>query len=299
MTKLNSTQIEHLNTTFQGRVTFDDVERMLYGHDIAAMPSLIKPLIGNTIPDAVVQPATEEELAGLVPWAAKNRIPLTPRGKASSGYGGVLPVKQGIVVDFYRMKKILSIDAATADRHRPARHRLGEARPRAEEAGADPAHSTPPAIRAPPSAAGWPRAAPASARSRRAGFGTTSCRARVVLPDGTVKDVRGRGSRPDQRGGGDHRSHQRGHPPRPAADEELEVVAIGCPNAPRPPEADAGDDRRETPHLVARLHQPADGRAEEPGPAHGAHGPSGRRAGAPAGLLHRHPGLPGEGSSRR
>jgi hypothetical protein len=26
--------------SFQDRVTFDDVERMLYGHDIAAMPSL-------------------------------------------------------------------------------------------------------------------------------------------------------------------------------------------------------------------------------------------------------------------
>jgi len=110
MTKLNNALIEYLKNTFQDRVTFDDVERMLYGHDIAAMPSLIKPLIGNTIPDAVVQPASEEELQKLTSWAAGNRIPLTPRGKASSGYGGVLPVEQGIVVDFYRLKKILSMD---------------------------------------------------------------------------------------------------------------------------------------------------------------------------------------------
>ena len=46
----------------------------------------------------------------LVRWAAKNRIPLTPRGKASSGYGGVLPVKKGIVVDFYRMNSVIKID---------------------------------------------------------------------------------------------------------------------------------------------------------------------------------------------
>ena len=110
MTKLNNTLIKYLKNTFQDRVTFDDVERILYGHDIAAMPSLIKPLIGNTIPDAVVQPASEEELQKLTSWAAGNRIPLTPRGKASSGYGGVLPVEQGIVVDFYRLKKILSMD---------------------------------------------------------------------------------------------------------------------------------------------------------------------------------------------
>ncbi|MFC2008378.1 FAD-binding and (Fe-S)-binding domain-containing protein, partial [Chloroflexota bacterium] len=38
-------------------------------------------------------------------------IPLTPRGKASSGYGGAIPVKHGIVVDFYRMKNIVSIDS--------------------------------------------------------------------------------------------------------------------------------------------------------------------------------------------
>ena len=53
MTKLNNTLIEYLKNMFQDRVTFDDVERMLYGHDIAAMPSLIIPLIGNTIPDEI------------------------------------------------------------------------------------------------------------------------------------------------------------------------------------------------------------------------------------------------------
>ena len=110
MSNISKTHKEYLKEKFKDRVTFDDVERMLYGHDIAAMPSLIKPLIGDTTPDAVVQPQSEEELKELVMWAAKNHIPLTPRGKASSGYGGVLPVENGIVVDFYRIKKVLSID---------------------------------------------------------------------------------------------------------------------------------------------------------------------------------------------
>ena len=110
MSNLSNTHKEYLKEKFKDRVNFDDVERMLYSHDIAAMPSLIKPLIGDTTPDAVVQPQSEEELKELVAWAAKNHIPLTPRGKASSGYGGVLPVENGIVVDFYRMKKVLSID---------------------------------------------------------------------------------------------------------------------------------------------------------------------------------------------
>ncbi len=103
-------QREHLKNTFGQRVSFDRVERKLYGHDIAAMPKLIRPLLGNTIPDAVVQPVTEKEVADLVRWAGEQNIPLTPRAKASSGYGGVIPVKQGVVVDFYRMKKIINID---------------------------------------------------------------------------------------------------------------------------------------------------------------------------------------------
>jgi len=110
MSNLSNTHKEYLKEKFKDRVNFDDVERMLYSHDIAAMPSLIKPLIGDTTPDAVVQPQSEEELKELVMWAAKNHVPLTPRGKASSGYGGVLPVENGIVVDFYRMKKVLSVD---------------------------------------------------------------------------------------------------------------------------------------------------------------------------------------------
>jgi Fe-S oxidoreductase/FAD/FMN-containing dehydrogenase len=110
MTKFEKMHRSHFENTFGNRVSFDRVERKLYGHDIAVFPSLIKPLIGKTIPDAVIQPESEQELIDLVKWARKEGIPLTPRGKASSGYGGVLPVKAGIVVDFYRMNRIIDID---------------------------------------------------------------------------------------------------------------------------------------------------------------------------------------------
>jgi FAD/FMN-containing dehydrogenase len=33
-----------------------------------------------------------------------------PRGKSTSGYGGVLPVRGGIVVDFVRLASVLSIE---------------------------------------------------------------------------------------------------------------------------------------------------------------------------------------------
>ena len=111
MGKINAGQRLYLEQKFEDRVTFRRTERKLYGHDIAAMPSVIKPLVGKTVPDAVLQPETEQELVELVRWAAEQKIALTPRGKASTGYGGVLPIKKGIVVDFYRMKQICGIDA--------------------------------------------------------------------------------------------------------------------------------------------------------------------------------------------
>ncbi len=95
---------------FDKRVSFDLIERKLYSHDIASMPKLIKPFIGKNIAEAVVQPENEEELIFLTKWANKNNISLVPRGKATSGYGGVLPVKRSIIVDFFRMSKILNID---------------------------------------------------------------------------------------------------------------------------------------------------------------------------------------------
>ena len=99
-----------LEEKFGEGVNFSPTERILYSHDIAAMPSLFKPLIGKTIPDVVVQPQNEEDLAELVRWASEKKIPLVPRGKGSSGYGGIIPTRKGIVIDFYRMKDVISVD---------------------------------------------------------------------------------------------------------------------------------------------------------------------------------------------
>lgn len=110
MAALQAAEKIYLESIFGARVSFDPVERKLYGHDTAEIPGLIKPLVGSTVPDAVVQPASEEELVALVRWAQEKQLPLTPRGRATSGYGGVLPVKGGLVVDFFHLGKLLEID---------------------------------------------------------------------------------------------------------------------------------------------------------------------------------------------
>ena len=40
-----------LQELFSNRISFDKTERKLYGHDIAAMPGIIKPFIGYTAND--------------------------------------------------------------------------------------------------------------------------------------------------------------------------------------------------------------------------------------------------------
>ncbi|MGB2884681.1 MAG: FAD-binding oxidoreductase, partial [Dehalococcoidia bacterium] len=190
MGKLKGKQQTYLQGKFGDRVCFRKTERKLYGHDIAAMPSLIKPLVGNTTPDAVVQPETEEELVELTRWAAENNVPLTPRGKASSGYGGVLPVKKGVVVDFYRMNHIIKVDpeAQTAivqagiiweklDRELEKQGLTLRLYPTSYPAS---------------TAGGWLAQGGAGIGSYEAGwFRDNVVSARVVLPDGTVKDFSG------------------------------------------------------------------------------------------------------------
>ena len=107
---LTTADRDRLKNLLGARVTFERRERRLYGHDIAAMPSLVRPLVGDTTPDAVAQPTSEEQLVELVRWATGRGVPLTPRGKGSSGYGGAIPVKKGIVVDLYRLRDVVAID---------------------------------------------------------------------------------------------------------------------------------------------------------------------------------------------
>ena len=95
---------------FGERASDDVLRRYVYGHDMGALPDAIGRFIDN-VPSLVVQPLTEAEIVDLVNRARESKTPLVPRGGATAGFGGAVPAKSGIVLDFVRMAAVTSIDA--------------------------------------------------------------------------------------------------------------------------------------------------------------------------------------------
>ncbi|HHW15688.1 MAG TPA: FAD-binding oxidoreductase, partial [Firmicutes bacterium] len=100
---------ERLEAIFGDRVRTDQLERLAYSHDMGVMPASVRGTI-RAVPDAVVQPVSADEVARLVQVAREVKVPLVPRGSASAGYGGAVPARGGIVVDFVRMNRVLTVD---------------------------------------------------------------------------------------------------------------------------------------------------------------------------------------------
>jgi Fe-S oxidoreductase/FAD/FMN-containing dehydrogenase len=98
-----------LISLFGEHVAFHKTELLLYSGDIGFLPPIARSQV-NTMPDAVVQPAGKVDLQALLALAARYRTPLIPRGGATAGYGGAVPVHGGIVVDFSRMNRITAIN---------------------------------------------------------------------------------------------------------------------------------------------------------------------------------------------
>ena len=60
-------------------VSTSDMDRMLYSHDLAPLPKEAG-FAFNNIPDAVVRPASVEDVSKIAKIAFKSGVPLTPRG---------------------------------------------------------------------------------------------------------------------------------------------------------------------------------------------------------------------------
>jgi len=66
--------------------------------------------IEGAVPDAVVLPATTEQVASVIKVAATHRIPVVPRGAGTGLSGGAVTIRGGIALQMTRMRRILEID---------------------------------------------------------------------------------------------------------------------------------------------------------------------------------------------
>jgi len=79
-----------------------EVERQAYGYDGTSD--------WHKMPDVVVFPTTEKQIADIMILANANELPVTVRGAGTNLSGGSVPVKGGIVLCTTRMNHILDID---------------------------------------------------------------------------------------------------------------------------------------------------------------------------------------------
>jgi glycolate oxidase len=66
--------------------------------------------IEGAVPDAVVLPATTEQVAAVIKLAAKHKVPVVPRGAGTGLSGGAVTIRGGIALQVTRMRRILEID---------------------------------------------------------------------------------------------------------------------------------------------------------------------------------------------
>ncbi|GAA2014306.1 glycolate oxidase subunit GlcD [Catenulispora yoronensis] len=62
------------------------------------------------VPQAVVRPGSTEEVARILRWADRHRIPIVPRGAGTSLAAGAVPVQGGVVLALTRMDRVVAVD---------------------------------------------------------------------------------------------------------------------------------------------------------------------------------------------
>jgi FAD/FMN-containing dehydrogenase/NAD-dependent dihydropyrimidine dehydrogenase PreA subunit len=85
-------------------------EKEMYSHDIGDIPIIMSKTFFKIQPDFVVQPKSIEEIKKVLQFANEKKVPVIPRGAASSGFGGVIPTHAGIVIDLSPFRRIIEIN---------------------------------------------------------------------------------------------------------------------------------------------------------------------------------------------
>ncbi|MFW9967526.1 MAG: FAD-binding oxidoreductase [Candidatus Thorarchaeota archaeon] len=107
---LTAKQIQDLaDITGEDFFSAEDYMKKLYSHDIAALPGLVNDIL-MTEAEAVAQPVNAKVVSNLLRFCIEQKIPVVPRGHGTSGYGGALPTRGGLVIETTRMNEVHNID---------------------------------------------------------------------------------------------------------------------------------------------------------------------------------------------
>lgn len=106
MKTLTEAQYRELSEILGDHLSLDLVSLQANTQDSRRVPPVMRPLLGDTTPAVIAEPETERQLQALVEFATRYRLPITPRGRATSNYGGVLSTRGGLVVTFERMQRL-------------------------------------------------------------------------------------------------------------------------------------------------------------------------------------------------
>jgi len=71
---------------------------------------ILKPKLEDKLADLAVRPASVDELRSVMAACWRAKVPVIPRGAGTGNYGQCVPLYGGVVVDFSRLDRIISID---------------------------------------------------------------------------------------------------------------------------------------------------------------------------------------------
>ncbi len=92
-------------------VSTKEADRIIYARDY--WPIALRWFLDGklpALPDCIVWPENKKQIADLIKFANREKIPIIPYGGGSGVVGGAVPIEGGIVVDLKRMDRIVDID---------------------------------------------------------------------------------------------------------------------------------------------------------------------------------------------
>jgi len=90
----------------QENIITESSDLIPFSHDEYALDTF------NRMPLAVVKPATEEEIQGIVRLCRELKVPVTARGGGTGLSGACVPAEQGIVLSLERLNSVVDADSA-------------------------------------------------------------------------------------------------------------------------------------------------------------------------------------------